>query len=327
MVDGEQPGAQPDSRSIEDRVAAMMGHEPGIIDEERAEPQSDTHAGDDAARADDQATDDAPEGAEDGAEQSPGDLIEVEFDGQQYRVPQKMRDALLRHEDYTRKTQEVAERARMVEAYETQLQQQEAFTQATAPIQARLAEIRTQLDRFKTLDWANMDADTHLRMKHAREMLVEEMGEANNLLNGEAQRFSAHVAQIQKQMVERGVEYLKSAIPGWNAQRAQAVVQQAHKEGLDDAQVEVLNRMSHPLAPLMVKLLDKAARLDAIESKVGDAKARARQAPPMIKPGASDPAMSERMRNLNLRKQIKNAPTTKAKAALIEQRLERMFKG
>lgn len=322
MEQGEQPGAQPDSRSVEDRVADMMGFKGEEPKAQQREPIED-QAGDDAVGTDDQAAE-STESA--GAEQSPeGELAEVEFDGKQYRVPAKMREALLRNDDYTQKTQQVAARGQMVEAYETQLQQQAAFMEAAAPVQQRIAQLQQELASFKSLDWSSMDTNQIMQYRNAKDMKADELAEAQQMLGQHQQQFQQRVTEVQSKMLENGVNYLRSAILGWNAERAKAVVAQATREGLDQHQISILDRMSHPLAPMMIKLLDKAARLEAIESRVGDARAKARAAPPVIKPGASNPEMSEKMRNLNMRKQIKNAPNQSAKNALIQQRIERMF--
>ena len=55
-----------------------------------------------------------PDGQAD-AELEPG-LAEVEIDGKTYKLPPELKDGFLRQADYTRKTQELAEQRRRMEA-------------------------------------------------------------------------------------------------------------------------------------------------------------------------------------------------------------------
>src|SRR3990167_6068838 len=60
---------------------------------------------------------------------------EIEHDGEKFKVPKKLKDAFLRQADYTRKTQEVSETKRQLEARENELKQH--FEQRQAQIQAQ----------------------------------------------------------------------------------------------------------------------------------------------------------------------------------------------
>jgi len=62
----------------------------------------------------------AQEGAEDESEGL--GLVEVEYDGVVYEVPNTLKDAILRQKDYTQKTQEVAETRKEVELRQQQVE-------------------------------------------------------------------------------------------------------------------------------------------------------------------------------------------------------------
>ena len=49
-------------------------------------------------------------------------FVAVEYDGQEYEVPEALKDALMRQKDYTTKTQTLADQRRQVEAQAAQLQ-------------------------------------------------------------------------------------------------------------------------------------------------------------------------------------------------------------
>jgi hypothetical protein len=86
-----------------------------------------------------------------------------------------------------------------------------------------------------------------------------------------------------------------------------------------------MSQNPNPLTPMLFKLLDKAERLSSIEQRSQSALTKAKAAPPVAKPGASDPQLSERMKTLNFRKQVSTAKTPAQKHALILQRLEKKF--
>jgi hypothetical protein len=94
--------------------------------EELASPESEvTSAPADAPEAVDTSFDssllepDAPPEVE----TSDDDSEEVDYEGEKYKLPKKLKDALLRQQDYTQKTQQVAEQRRAIEAQAQQVQQ------------------------------------------------------------------------------------------------------------------------------------------------------------------------------------------------------------
>ena len=99
------------------------------------------------------------------------DSEEVDYDGEKYKVPKKLKDAFLRQQDYTVKTQALAEQHRAFEA------QQQAFT-AERQFQSQyldaVSEVRAidrQLSQFQKLDWnALTDADPVQALKLDRQM-------------------------------------------------------------------------------------------------------------------------------------------------------------
>lgn len=99
------------------------------------------------------------------------DSEEVDYDGEKYKVPKKLKDAFLRQQDYTVKTQALAEQHR---AFEAQQQQFEAARQFQSQYLDAVSEVRAidrQLSQFQKLDFnALADADPVQAMKLDKQM-------------------------------------------------------------------------------------------------------------------------------------------------------------
>lgn len=81
------------------------------------------------------------------------DTEEIDHDGERYRVPKALKDAFLRQADYTRKTQEVAETRKALEAWQGQVEQQAKAVAETMDQRVKLAMVTTQIDQMADIDW------------------------------------------------------------------------------------------------------------------------------------------------------------------------------
>jgi hypothetical protein len=85
------------------------------------------------------------------------DLEEIDYEGVKAKVPKPLKDAFLRQQDYTRKTMEIADRARLLETAERQLQQAQTYTQAEQQAAFQIHSLNTEIAALEALDWANLD--------------------------------------------------------------------------------------------------------------------------------------------------------------------------
>jgi hypothetical protein len=319
----EQPGTPDSQPSMESRIDSMLfGEEPSVPAEmhETADPVMDA---DDAAEPE---SDVQPEAQTDAAPQEgTSELEEINYLGKQYKVPKELAEDFRQRDAYTKRTQEVAERARMIEAYEQQLQVRQAFEQATTDKREQLSQLQSQLAQFKQVDWSQLDTDSIVRLKTQQDTIRDKIGELNTQLNGDWQRVQGEQESAKRQLLQAASDYLTKSIPDWGPARIQAIRKQAIAEGFTAEQVEAMSQNPNPLTPMLFKLLDKAERLSSIEQRSQSALTKAKAAPPVAKPGASDPQLSERMKTLNFRKQVSTAKTPAQKHALILQRLEKKF--
>lgn len=317
----EQPGVPDSQPSIEDRVESMLfGSDPEPQEAPEPDPTDDEPDGDITE------SDEQPEAQSDAApSEDSSELEEINYLGKSYKVPKELANDFKQRDAYTKRTQEVAERARVIEAYEQNVQVRAAFEQQTVEKREQLSQLQVQLNQFKNVDWSQLDTDSIVRLKTQQDTIRDKIGELNQSLNQDWQSVQQAQQESRRKLIEAGAEYLAKTIPDWGPSRMQAIRKQAMAEGFTAEQVETMSQNPNPITPLLFKLLDKAERLSAIEERSKSALEKAKSAPPVVKPGASDPQLSERMKTLNFRKQVKSAKTTSEKNALILRRLESKF--
>lgn len=205
-----------------DNSAEALEPEEVEIDEdfEKFEQQAD-EAEDES---DDDDTQDEAE-AEAAPDEADAGLEDVEIDGKTYKVP---KDAALRQADYTRKTMELAEKGKVVEATLERLQ---SVSQAETQALAGVAIISAQLKQYEDVDWdawEEQDAQLGTReaQKHWRifQGLKEQQATAvQNYTNvGEAKR--SVVQQETAKRLEEADRIAAQRIPGWNGDKAKATL-------------------------------------------------------------------------------------------------------
>jgi hypothetical protein len=191
-----------------------------------------------AERQPEQQVEAAPEEAEaDIPEQVEEELFDIEVNGKTHKVTKEIRDSVLMHADYTRKTQEVAEQRKAIEAQRSQVDQFATAAQAHIRDMGRLMALDDQLDQYNKVDWARytnenpLEADAAFRqrtlMKEQRESLARQI-QANEMRRSQ----EAQLAQAKR--YEETNRKLETEIKGWNADLAGKLRQYAADVGIPD---------------------------------------------------------------------------------------------
>lgn len=269
-----------------------------------------------------QPAEESPEAAPEDTEEPQEDLFEIEADdGEKFRVPPKLKDSFLRQSDYTKKTQELAELRRHAIATAEAVQASQQFQQSVSADQAELARVQGDIERYKSIDWTALDTDQYVRLKHQLDGLKERAGEITQTISGKAQQFSQWQTQHKQSLSQQGQQYLRNVIPNWGQQSVQDAAQAALEAGYTNEEV------SNVFDPRFVKLAWEAAQFRKLQSGKTAAVQAAQKAPPVVKPGSSDPQMSARMKEVAWAKQFKNAKSPTEKRGLAEARMARFFGG
>lgn len=203
--------------------------------------------------------DEAPaEGAEPTEPQEPPveDFDEIEYDGEKYKVPKKLKNGFLMQSDYTRKTQEVAEERKAIAAAKEAAKQEAEASRAHVREIGMVHVLSEQLAEYDKLDWNALqqndpfEAQRHFQqrtlLKDRRDALIAQIQEKEQKRSQESQQ------EFAKRYADTN-EALARDIKGWNQDLATKLRDFATANGAteDDIRTLAVN------APL-VKLLHKA---------------------------------------------------------------------
>lgn len=160
-------------------------------------------------------------------EEPEDDSEEVDHDGQKYRVPKALKDAFLRQADYTRKTQELADQRKALEA------EREAASQADErEMQARgnKAMLQMQIAQYQKVDWQRWTNDDPFAAQAAFQqftLLKDALTETDRYLNHlGSERQSKQQQEVQAasaayaKLLDEGTPDLKKEIPDWGRDKA-----------------------------------------------------------------------------------------------------------
>lgn len=183
----------------------------------------------------------------DEADDGSDDLEDVEIGGKTYKVP---KDAALRQADYTRKTMELAEQRKAVQAM---LERVQTVSREETNALAQVAVIDSQLAQYENIDWAAWqaqnpnDALAHriqfMELQQARAAAVDGYTKAQNEARSIAQRETAR-------RLEEGSKVLAEKIPEWGPDKARALRDFAINDYGFNA--EDIDSLDNPLAILVL---------------------------------------------------------------------------
>lgn len=180
------------------------------------------------------------------------DAIEqVEYEGRVYEVPAVLKDALLRHADYTRKTMALAEQRRALAADREALEQVQAMTAEEMQASQRLHDIEQQLDELAGHDWSAVDPNDP-DLVDLREMvgeLAQEQMALHHLLGEHSEAKSLREQQDSARTRAETDAMMAREIRDWSPQRRQMLEGFAVALGIPDthlghaspAEMRVLN--------------------------------------------------------------------------------------
>jgi len=277
-------------------ISAMLAPEEGQAELDETQPaeesEEDTEAA--ASEEDDSGVEDAPEEEtseeqsgeeEESEEQEQPQTFTVKVDGKEVAVTlDELQKGYSRTQDYTRKTQQIAEVRKQVEQ-ETQAvrAEREQYAQLLGALQAQLQSSEPQVDLDRLY---NEDPIEWVRQKE----VLRERQEKAYAIQAEQQRLYQLSQQEQQQSIQQHLESQKdallAALPEWKdpkkAKLEKAMlIESAKSAGFSDEDLKSV--YDHRL----VLLLRKAALFDQMVSKRQGIKPVVNNGPRPAKPGAA----------------------------------------
>ena len=269
----------------------------GMLPEEGQEDSSEAQSPDegaaveeelsaDADAADDETDTEQSELDEDTEEQEQPQVFSVKVDGKEVEVTlDELQKGYSRTQDYTRKTQQIAEVRKQTEAeLQAVRAEREQYAQLLGALEAQVQQVSQP-----NIDWDRLYQEDPIEWVRQREVMRENQEKAA-AIQSEQQRLSQlsqqEQAQFMQQKLQHEQEALLAAIPDWkDAKKAQAekalLVEFGQKIGFTP---EELKSVVDHRAVLMLR---KAALYDQMMSKRGNIKPVTNNGPRPAKPGAA----------------------------------------
>jgi len=241
-------------------------------------------------------TDNEPE-AESAEDQPPPDTEEVEIDGEKHRVPKKIAEAVLRQQDYTKKTQEVADRRRLIEDKEQYLEAREKFVSAASSEWAELQAIESQLAQFQSVDLnaiALEDTARAVQLMNMRQTLLNQRAEKASKLQQVAQAVQQAQQAHQAQQAKLAIPELERRIGKLDDKKREALAATAAELGIPGQAM---------WSPEVLHAVDLASKYLALQKAKPQAMKKVAQAPQAIKPQAAPPRVQQNKSALDRLKQ------------------------
>lgn len=221
------------------------------------------------------------------AEVPEDDSEDFDLDGSVVRIPkdlkpklQDLKDGYLRREDYTRKTQELADLHRQAQLVAETLTQRQQFENEVSKERGELAKITADLDRYKAVDWSSLEVNDYIKLKGQMDTLKDKSQELTQVINGKIGEFSQKHEANRRKLTEEGQKHLQKAIPNWGTEAVAMANDSAKSAGYTQGELE------NVYDARFVVLAWKAAQYDKLQTGKSAAVASVQKAPPVVKPGA-----------------------------------------
>jgi len=269
-------GLLPDEGQQEDGEA-QLPEEGAAVEEELSA---------DADAADDETDAEQSELDEDTEEQEQPQVFSVKVDGKEVEVTlDELQKGYSRTQDYTRKTQQIAEVRKQTEAeLQAVRAEREQYAQLLSALESQVQQVAQP-----NIDWDRLYQEDPIEWVRQREVMRDNQEKAA-AIQSEKQRLAQlsqqEQAQFMQQKLQHEQEALLAAIPDWkDAKKAQAekalLMEFGQKIGFTPD--ELKNVVDHRA----VLMLRKAALYDQMMSKRGNIKPVTNNGPRPAKPGAA----------------------------------------
>lgn len=274
--EGQNPQGEPDDLgSLEAAEAAFAAQQPQEEAQTEADPdpEAESEADTEAEQAD-------PE-----AEEPTDELVEVEIEGKTYKVPPELQKGYLRQSDYSRAMNAVSEKEK---TYTSRLELIDGAEKAAEERAEALAAVHLLDARSKALEEALAQAkkeDPQQAALIALELIDvrDQRREANNAAAQVARKLTDTKNKLFQERVTDMAKVLDKDLPGWRDQVGSEITKYAESIGYSRDEIGAITD------PKVVIALDKARRFDALQKSKEQLKAKAKDAPPVVKPGAARP--------------------------------------
>jgi hypothetical protein len=197
-----------------------------------------------------------------GGEQEADEFEEIEHGGKKHKLPKDLKPLLMMQQDYTRKTQEVAEHRKTLEADREAVKQLRQTAEEQVKMGQEVVEemadrraIEREFAKYEKINWAQLEQEDFTRAQalwRQREQLKEAWHAANTRVAQKQSKFNeakaaAEAAQRDEhaKRVHETRVYAETNIKGWGEQTAKALESYALSIGFKAEDID--RHLSPPL--------------------------------------------------------------------------------
>lgn len=165
------------------------------------------------------------------------ELEEFEFAGKQIKGPKGLKDGVLMHADYTRKTQEVASERKALAERAALVDQQVKASEEEMAQRVQMAKIDSEIERFKGFEWAQYQQLRQTDPAQAEEAWAYKQylnglkSETKSKLDAAVQTRTQAAQQDIAKRAEETEKYARENIKGWTPEVSHKVVEFALAKG------------------------------------------------------------------------------------------------
>jgi hypothetical protein len=212
---------------------------------------------------------------------------EFDWNGKRIRGPKGLKDGVLMHGDYTKKTQEVAATRKELEAEKARVAQQAKASEDYIEMKADHRAKARELEQYQNVDWNAWSLQDPIACQQgyiAFQNLQREAGELSQKISEADRTRSAETQQEIAKRLNETHEFAKANIKGWNDERARKVIDFAKEQGFSNEELQA------NLSPTTLKILHLAELGHQVLSKPAAPKPNpAATAPLQVVSGKSTP--------------------------------------
>jgi len=250
-------------------------------------PELSTPANDVDTQAND-ATDDATDDSDLDTQGVDPEFEEIDVDGEKISAPkltaEKLRAAMLRQADYTRKTQELSQLRQQSEAEIAQEKARIETAKANFQSVARVTAIDERLQQYANVDWQALSQSDPVTAQQ-QFFQYQQLKDARGQLVGQIQQHESQRALQEQQETAKAMqqanEVLGREIKGWSPEYAKQLREVARGLGASDKDLDGIR------APWIVKALHAQKMLSEMTKKAQAAPAATPATPIRTVTGAS----------------------------------------
>lgn len=318
----EQTVAKEAPVSVEDRIGNQFERLFFGGDEQPEQPTKEEPEGEQEAKGEEPEAEAAEEAK---PEEGSDDSVEVEFNGNSYRVPPELKDALMATSDYTKKTTEVSQLRKAVDLQHKELalfNEQRKFEAAQTADFDRLKMLNAYIAHESNLlgqNWQQMTRDARQDKQFELDRLEKDRNELTNTLKGKYDEFQAKQKVERDKIKSEMTERLSKSIPGWSAETQSALMKYVQDRGIPEVNAQNMSAIE-------AEIVWESMQYRKLKSEAKPVLKNA--AAPTIKPSARpNPMPKDTQDKLNYRKALSKTSDPKARQKLAEDRIASIFGG